>query len=319
MSNIWDFQDKERHLNLSINYFCNQKCLFCSDWDKKDLSFINKYTYKSFKEYIYKNKDLYNEIIFTSWEPTLNKDLFKYAEYAKECWYKKLSIITNWSTLINNNIRKNIIKYFDNITISLHWSNSVLHDKLTWVIGAFNRTIKGIILLIKEKEKNNIIISFVLNSENLDNLYNSIHLFIFKLWVDKVLINTLRPDWDWLSKFLDLSIRYSDFVNYVSNLSNDKKNLFKNLINSNKLIITDIPLCILFKSFSIWFEWINLLNVYWKMEIVSSNWINNEIKITNNTEDKKYCAKCNKCLYKNNCEGIFKRYLEVFWEGEIWM
>lgn len=320
----FDFQKKERHLNISINFFCNLRCKFCSDGNKNEFTFIKKNSIDNYKKYIYKNRDKYEELIFTTWEPTLNKNIFEYAKYARDVWYRKIWLITNWTTLVNEDIRYWIINYIDDIIISIHWSNENIHDFLVSAPWVFKKVIKWFFLLkkdLKQKSvlnKKNINISFVLNKHNLLSLNTSIYLFI-KLWVDKVLINTLRPDWFWNSNFWELSIDYNDFINYIQNLNEKDKSVLSKLINLWKLVVTDIPLCIILKAFSDWFEWCNISKVYWKMEIVESNWDSFGLKLTNNNEDKAFINKCKKCIYKKYCEWVFIKYIENFWEKWIWL
>lgn len=33
--------------------------------------------------------------------------------------------------------------------------------------------------------------------------------------------------------------------------------------------------------------------------------------------EKTYVEKCDSCIYRENCEGIYKAYLQIFWDFEF--
>lgn len=307
-----DIQSKNRVLNIPVNYYCNQKCIFCSEWDKKDFGFLRNNPEKYIKKLIEDWKWKYKKIVFTSWEPTLVKNFFDYVDYARSCWYEKISLITNWTTLLDDNIRSKIIEKLDEITVSIHWSCSKIHDMLVWVNWNFSKAIKWVSKLFEERNSSlNILISYVLNKHNLSDLYKSILLFNKILWVDILLINTMRPEWYWKDKISDIWIKYSEFVEYFNWLDQEKIDLIKGYIGLNRLVFMDIPICVL----KAWFQQ-SINKAYWKVEIRDTlSWW--KFVSRDNTKDKKYIDICDLCSYKNWCEWIYVDYIRIFWEQEF--
>jgi len=235
-------QDKNIALNIPVNFFCNQKCFFCSEGDKWEFKHLkwneDSIVYKLLEEWKWK----FYQAMFTSWEPTLNKNIWKYIAKAKKLWYERIWIITNWTQLYKDDLRKEIlVAWLNEITLSIHWSNAIIHEKNIWVKWIYDKVLLGLIKLRKDSKDIKINISMVLNRYNLFDLYNSIFKYQ-KLGIDIFLVNTMRPDWYWKDKMKEVSIKYMDFVSYINNLSEEKANYLNKLINNNKLNIITVIL-----------------------------------------------------------------------------
>ena len=322
---------KRLALNITTNYFCNQKCFFCVDDIKSHLVFlkkdIDKKIFNMIKWWIWTHEN----IVFTSWEPTLNSNFWKYIKYAKKLWYKDISLISNGSTLINNKVRYNIINsWLDEIVISIHWLWKV-HDKNVWINWMFEKTLRWLYYLLKERNNSlKVSLSFVLNKSNYRIFYKYISFF-FNLWVDQIIVNFLRAEWfsAWLNYWL-FYFKYTDFINYCLSLNKEEINFINKYINNRKLVLIDILPCILNQT------WISVVWV-WTVEIretfSSDNWSdptklfwkdeyrtyeNKDWKlIDNNNNNKVYIDKCSTCTMKIVCEWIYRDYIDNFWDNGI--
>lgn len=324
--------EKRLALNITTNYFCNQKCFFCIDHDKHFLSFLksdaDKQIYKMMDDWVWK----YENIVFTSWEPTLNLSLWEYISYAKDKWYKDISLITNWSTLNNESIRNKIIEsWLDEIVISIHglWK---LHDKTVWINWMFDNVLKWLYLLLQNRKKwLKISLSFVMSSLNYKILYKYIDFFI-NLGIDQIIINTLRPEWysswDNYSKFF---FSFEDFISFYKNSDIKQLTYINELISRKKIFFIDMLPCIMKQA---WFliEWVGTVEIrstfstenwedwnilYWKKDINKTYRKIWDELIDNNNLHKEYIDECNKCTQKNKCEWINIYYLKYFWEKGI--
>lgn len=299
-------QQKSIVLNIPVNYFCNQKCFFCSEWDKTVFKHLkgneDSVVYKLLEEWVWH----FHQVMFTSWEPTLNKNLWNYIRKAKELWYKNIWLITNGTQFYKDDLRKDILEsWLREVTISIHGSNAKIHEDNIWVKWLYKNVIIGLIKLRKESRSLKINISMVLNRYNLGDLFNSAYKY-HKLWIDILLVNTMRPDWYWKEKMKDLSIKYSDFVNYINSLPEEKIRFLNVLIEKNKLNIMDIPICFLEQT-KLKTKW------YWKVEVRIVEWM----KAVNTVDGKVYLEKCNKCTYMWNCEWVYRDYIKSFWVEEF--
>lgn len=308
--------EKRLALNVSINYFCNQKCFFCVDNNKSFLNFLKNDIDKKVFDAISNWIGLYENIVFTSGEPTLNKNFWEYIKYAKKSAYKNISMISNWSTLNDENIRKRILdSWLDEIIISIHWL-WILHDIMVWVKWRFDKLIKGLVKFIDENNKKvKISLSFVMTKQNYKFLSKYIYFFD-KLWINQIIINTLRPEWyAWWENFKKYFFSYLDFILYINSLTEKEKNNINKLIKEKKLILVDILPCIL-KQSNLDISWIGNveLRITKSWENFSDNW--SEMFDNNNTW-KKYIKECFKCSEQNNCEWIYINYINAFWENWI--
>ncbi len=302
---------KEIRLNVPVYWFCNQKCIFCWEWDKKEYLFMkgkeDQYVYELI-DYGIKN---HNAIMFTTWEPTLNKNLELYIKYAKKLGYKNIWLITNWSTFVDDNLRNKIINaWISEITFSFHWSNSKIHDFNTWSKWHFNKALLALVKLRKENKDISIYTNFVLNKSNLLDLFNYIYKFS-RLWVNKIFVHNMRPDWYAKDNMINLSIRFEDFIKYIIWLWKEKLYYLNSLVKDGILLIKDIPDCIFQKT---WIK-INIVYNQWKMETIDK-W---KIWVIDFQEDKIYIDICNKCQHKDNCTWIFRDYIDMFWKDEFMM
>lgn len=308
-------ENKTITLTVPVNYFCNQKCVFCIDWKKTHLSYLSKET----DEKVYKMLDdwklKFTKVVFTAWEPTMNRNLINYISKANYLWYKEIWVISNGTYFTKDLLDDLYDKWLSEITISIHWSNPIIHEKMTLLKGSFTKALKSIIL-IKKNYKNIVLnVSFVLNRYNLFDLYNFVNL-VNKLQVNNIIINTMRPVFHWDdSIFNNLTINYTDFIKYINKLSDKEVSLINYLLNKKILRIMDIPICIL-KSSWLSLEW------YWKLEIMVTNIDNHEIKqwdfsIDDNNRFKSYLNECNNCNYNRECEWIYNKYIEKYWKFEF--
>ncbi|MDD4530422.1 MAG: radical SAM protein [Candidatus Gracilibacteria bacterium] len=311
VNNKIEIQRKNTSLNVPTNFYCNQKCVFCIDFcidkEKHLFSYLEKpniinetYTF------LEQNSGIYEKVMFTFGEPTLNPSLPLYIKKAKELGYKEIGIVTNGSKLSDNKLRKEIIEAgLDLIIFSIHGSNSTIHDYLTQVKGSFDKTLKGLILCKKEYKNLDIKVSYVLNKYNLKDLLPAIKLFK-KVGVSNIIINTIRPNLNEDDPhYYDNVYDFSDFLTYINSLRNDDIKFLNSLIKERKLNFTDIPICILQKTKLDLFS-------YGKVEIRVVKQLDDNAGFHNTENEKIYLDICGNCEFKSDCEGLYKKYLNIF-------
>ena len=137
---------------LTINYNCNAKCIFCYT----DNSFTNsnlKLDLKaSFRYMLDSYKDGARIIQFIGGEPTVYEDLDKLILMARKIGYKAIQIVTNGIRLSKTAYFKRLIDAGLNcVVFSVHGSDSKIHDSIVGVNGAFNMIKKAIEYAVKNK------------------------------------------------------------------------------------------------------------------------------------------------------------------------
>jgi MoaA/NifB/PqqE/SkfB family radical SAM enzyme len=145
---------------LPITEKCNQNCLFCSAKGRKEQ--LGK---KFFQQTINKTED---SLVISGGEPTLSPDLFWVIKKAKK---KNLfvELQTNGINLYNKDLAIKLAKSgvdLFNINFPSHLSS--INDKITQTKGLFDKKIKGIKNL--QKQKANLRLTCIINSLNYKNL-----------------------------------------------------------------------------------------------------------------------------------------------------
>jgi len=247
---------------------CNNKCVFCSVLKIKETSFSQIKKKIFFFNY---RKD--NRIVFTGAEPTLRDDILNILSEAKK---KKIEIIqlnTNGRLLSRKEFARKIIKNGANyFKISLHGNNPELHDNITQSKKSFKETISGIKNLIKLGQRDNIVISVVLNGLNYKNL-SEIFEIIKNLGIKKAQVNIAKTGEKNLIVPLEIlaecisKIRYRFFFDVLLKAKN-------------------IPYCLMPEPESMFLK-------------------------DKDSSSYKHLNQCRDCKYKTACSGIEKNYLKL--------
>ncbi len=289
---MWDL----RWLEIFVWFNCNQKCLFCfqKDLRNKDSNFID---YNYVLKLLYKwKKEWKKSVIFSWWEPTLDKNLIKYIKYSQKIWYTDIRIHSNWLKFSSERILHKYISWWVNgIIISIHWYWEI-HDRLIWITWAFQKLKKTFINLSKIKKENK---NFVIDTNTVLTKYN---------------YKNLKYLYKFLSYFpitrAQLVQLYSLYL--FSNI--EKKNLYVSYnkfwielssildIRNINITLENFPLCKVDKNY-----WSNIIKrsrynneAYWNLW----EWLEES--------DCTYLWTCVGCKYKDICTGIPKDYLKIF-------
>ncbi|MGC9202950.1 MAG: radical SAM protein [Thermoproteota archaeon] len=158
--------------------------------------------------------------------PLLRSDLFTLAKVARKN-FNKVNLLTN-ATIINEGNVGKLKEVFDVVQVSLDGSKKEVHDRIRGQGGAFEKALKGIKLLVKEKCYTSI--AFTLNKINLHDVIDVIKL-VYSMDVDEIRIGLMRP-------FNSITRRYSLSPNDVAEVNvriNSVLKLFKNKITIRAL------------------------------------------------------------------------------------
>jgi len=246
---------------------CNNRCVFCDIFKTKKTSFLR--IEKKISSFNHK-KD--NRIIFTGVEPLLRDDIFDILRLAKKKGIEIIQLNTNGRLLSQKMFAREIIKSGANyFKISLHGHNPESHDNITQSRSSFRETIRGIKNLVELEQKDNIVISIVLNGLNYKNL-PEIFKIIKSFGIRKVQVNVAGT-----SK-KDLVVPLEILAKQVSKI---RYQFFFDVL----LKVKNIPYCL--------------------MPEPESMFLRN--KDTNNFS---YLIQCEDCKYKTVCSGIGKNYLK---------
>ena len=143
-------------LYVNLNYFCNNKCLFCASSSKtlrqeESKAYLN---IGDFRKILNKLAGIkISSAIINGGEPTLNRDIIEINKLMKR---RKIfsMFFTNGRRLADTRFAQRFIKsFYGCLSVPLYGHNSSTHDHFTGVKGSFRETIAGIRNIIQLREK----------------------------------------------------------------------------------------------------------------------------------------------------------------------
>jgi len=146
-----------RNIRVALSNSCNMNCNYCDwpsknrpedkpwameDYRSKNLSYWN-ITTDTYKEIIkILNNTWFWWIALTWWEPFLNNDWDKIADYSREIWMQRVNITTNWM-LLEKYIKENwkLPNSLTLLNISLDTYNPEYFNYITWWVWKLDKVI----------------------------------------------------------------------------------------------------------------------------------------------------------------------------------
>lgn len=284
---------------LRISRNCNQNCVFCNVFEKKDELFIENLQDILVELKKLKEKGI-NGIILSGGEPTLNKDIFKIIHLIKKMGFEKIEMQTNAILFSDKNYQNlKIEKQIDRFLIPLYSHDKILSDKVTRTPDSFDKTITGIKYLL-EKNKSVVINHMIFEQNHKDLL--KFTAFYEKTFGNKpqLCISYIQPNGRAENKkglIPKMSKISPELLECLKHLDAKKTNYF--------LSESCPPVCFIepFRNkHTEFFKFSNNLLDY-STEINSTNKIKSPI--------------CKECKYNLKCLGIWKHYEEMFGFDEI--
>ncbi len=301
-----DIKDLE-WLEIFLWYRCNLKCKFCYQKNLR-LQYLENLKKEEVLALLYDWIKKWNKfIIFSWWEPTLDKNLWYYIEYSKKLWFEHIRVHTNWFWFRDYEYLKDLYnKWLTWVTISIH-GYSDLHDKITqvkWNFETIKKALKNFELL--KKIDNNFVFdtNTVISKENYKNIPKLIK-FLSNFSVTRWQI-VLAYSLDMFTKDEKKSIlpKYEEIVQYL------EKCIKLAIVNRKKFVLENIPFCVTNKKY--WQYIIANIKIN-KHSITIKEW-----NIWNTNLAWMYNSnKCKKCIMWSICRWLPKDYYELYWDNCI--
>ncbi len=258
---------------------CNNNCIFCyacleEDERGKELST------EEFISIIDSYPENVKTISFTTYEPTLRKDLFSILKYTrKKLPNVELHLVTNGRRFGNEAYAKKFCKLGlgnVNVSIPIHSHDSKVHDELTRVAGSFEQTMNGIKNLIKHNQGYNLEIRVLVHRFNYKNLKQILE-FINKDFpkIDRIVLVYIAITGEAMKNCKRLELGLSELQPYLADALDTA--------DTKKIELYQFPLCIL----------------------PERHWGSNR-GMTIPEEDTIFPQKCDKCIVKSQCSGLWK-------------
>ncbi|HPR91139.1 MAG TPA: radical SAM protein [Candidatus Paceibacterota bacterium] len=155
--------EKIKKTVIFVGYTCNNKCIFCINYDKRKIPAI---PYNSLKREMISAKErgsTYLELI--GGETTIRPDILNIIRFAKSLGFETIMIATNGRMLAYPEFAEAIIQAgLNSIVFSIHGHTAKLHDVLTDTPGSFKQLTQGVRNVQKIIKKSGLKISLGTNT-----------------------------------------------------------------------------------------------------------------------------------------------------------
>lgn len=290
---------KNKRVCLPVSWACNSNCVFCMD----DWSLSNFVEMDDIRSKLNSARKYWDEVTFSSLEPTLHPKLTDIVLIAKELWFKKIEIVTNWRKLKDFKYTKELIEsWLNEFNFSIHSYNAEKHDSIVRSDGAFKEALEWLINIWKLKKEFwiNLSVSVTVCKQNYLDIKRIVY-FLEKFSLDNVILNILQPK-NAAEENKDITyIEYSKMIKEFLKLR-EYQDKYNNI-------------------------YINWLTPCLEEELHDIVGYFNGAQINRKDDDwnyivdydpfKKKREKCKNCKYYNTCEWVWISYIDKFWWEEF--
>lgn len=304
-------KNKIKKTVIFLGYACNNKCLFCINWDKRNISDRTTLEIKREIAGAKKRGSTYLELI--GGEPTIRKDIIELIRFAKELDFKTIMMATNGRFYSYEAFAREILKAgVNSIVFSIHGHNAKLHDFLTQSPGSFKQLTEGINnvkKIIKELK-----LKVVLGSNTCISRYNykklpEIGKHIYDLDIRNAEFIFIDPNYGAAFRFFDeLVPKISEAAPYIYKCLDVGK-------GAPHWHIRYVPLCY-FKDYLNRVSELEEVKTF-KTEHVAPDFYNADAEKGRAMVGRAKTKKCLGCSLYNECEGIWKEYLKHYGDKEL--
>lgn len=183
-------------LHITTSPVCSNKCVFCVDNLREDVVPSGKDVEKNILRNLKDNRKRFDSVLFTSGEPTLNKNLADYIAQARKLKYEKISLVTNGRKMSDRKFCEQLLAAgLDEVNFSIHGSNKNIHDKVTGRRGSFEQAFAGLenLASFKKKYKFTLNLNFTVNKLNISDMAGFLKKIKPLEDIDGIVFNAVMP------------------------------------------------------------------------------------------------------------------------------
>lgn len=233
-------EQRRPRVHILTGAVCNNNCIFCMEEDREGRYVTNSATTDQTVQWILGQHEQYEEVCFTSGEPTTNKRLHHWVKMAKDHGAQWISMMTNGRALSHERFAKRLIALgMNKFYVSIHGHEKRLHEGLTRTPGSFEQTVAGIEMIARLKRYGLVLhTSTVVTKRNLPHLL-PIYRFLRERGVDQVVFNVMQANGRANTHFDRLFPRYTEIAQQAASFVEHA------LRNEDPVqaFFVDIPLC----------------------------------------------------------------------------
>ena len=295
---------------VMTGFLCNNDCVMCSV-KPKALQYVSRSTKEIIKDMERGIKSGYENIEFTGGEPTTRDDVLLLIKKAKKLGYRDVALGTNARTSSSLSFLKELQRNgLTRLVTTVYGPTPKVHDKVTRVRESFRQTIQGVrnsLRLGIMTSVNTVVFNMTVGS------LRDTGLFLFSLGVRHWTLLDLIPDGY-------VHDQYSLFSVHPESLQNALKRIGPVLPKFGQVLFMDFPYC-LFPPSLLKMENCHFINAKERTEIIKQVGYNpKRFQEKSNTYydiHKTRVRKCSKCVYRDECGGVWVPFPDSYGESFI--
>lgn len=298
---------------IFVGYKCNNKCIFCMNWDKRN---IPGRTTSEIKKEMVGARDrgtTYLEMI--GGETTIRPDIIELVKFAKGIGFETIMMATNGRMYSYKEFARKILQAgLNSIVFSIHGHTAELHDSLTQSKGSFMQLKQGVENIKKIKKELNLKINLGSNTCIIKQNYKylpQIGRYIHDLGIGNAEFIFVDPNYgaafDSFEKLVPRISKIAPFVHKCLDIG--KKN------NATHWHIRYVPLC----YFTDYLDQISEIQEVetFRTEHIAPDFYNPNVEKGRRSIGRAKTKRCKRCLLYDKCEGIWKEYLKRYGDKEL--
>ncbi|HEY3358549.1 MAG TPA: radical SAM protein [Polyangia bacterium] len=285
---------------------CNNNCVFCMEDDRADRKHRHALITAERVLQLLKDHVAGGEVMFTSGEPTLNRNLPTYMRWARQLGYERIGLTTNARRLGYEPYARQLLEEgLNHIVVSIHGPDARSHDAQTRSPGSFVQTVAGLETLARLKGEHRFALhsSTVVGQRNY-RLVPPIYELLAGVGVDQYVFNVMQPLGRGALLVGKLVARYTEvaaaFGAFVATLGEPRPKLF----------LVDLPLC---TTEALPDEVRGYVEFAYFTEYEDDGQPRPRAsKVHKEAENRAKRAECAGCVYDSGCLGVWRTYLEAY-------
>jgi len=188
-------ESRAARVHILTGAVCNNNCVFCMEEDREQRYVTNSQTTDETVRWILSQHDRFEEVCFTSGEPTTNPRLHHWVKMAQDAGARCISMMTNGRALSHEKYAKRLMALgMNRFYISIHGHTKKLHEGLTRTPDCFEQTVGGLDTIAKFKRYGiELHTSTVITKRNLPHM-GDIYRFLRSHGVDQVVFNVMQAN-----------------------------------------------------------------------------------------------------------------------------
>lgn len=302
---------RPERLEFHISYECTNRCVFCSESHRLERWKDRPVTALEIRRTLLSHARAGGtHVNFTGGEPTLHP-AFVYAARLAVSLGMRIYVGTNGARLADPAFASRVMGLLGELSLSVHGSTEELHDRTTGRRGSFQDLMRTRENARRTHPRMTLFANVVVTRHNHEDLHETIRL-CSSLGVSQVLLSSAAPEGRGLDRYAELAVPLSWWKHSADDLAATA------LAQGLSIRFFGLPLCALagarMKSNDLYFDpRVTVERARGARGLVRLSSVATKKPIRGRSKTRR----CRDCAMRQLCGGVFRRYLELFGDGEL--